>query len=326
VSSPKKIHVATKAYLKAWAPSGCLKPVDVRYGPQKSTSPAGVAWRREWWGADDASLNAACEDACAKLEQHLPGLLHHLESRWPPKSSDRALLSQFLALHIARTPAFAAWFAKVRDASLARYADQLSEPQYKLFREQMQSDKERARKIFRMLNKLGSLLGSMSWTLLRFDEPLLITSDQPVCPAPFVNEGEIRGVAAIPGDGWTETVEVRCALTPRLALLGSWDIRPEVAPMPGSWADAVNLNVATRGQADRQWFRVTDRAPALPPVIERDPLDYLEPLTPQLLPGYSTRVARRSQLRHRARLEIERLVKAQDDQTLTLITVEERAA
>src|SRR4051794_17462345 len=128
----------------------------------------------------------------------------------------------------------------------------------------MRSDRERAEKLLTLINKLSTAFGSMHWTLLRFDEPLLATSDQPVCGVPLLGDGKIRPISATLNDGWSETMEVRFALGPRLLWLGSWHMGPEAATIAGTWAHALDHNVAVTAQADLQWFHDPARPPALP--------------------------------------------------------------
>jgi hypothetical protein len=324
--APSKIHLATKAYLAGWASEGLLRPMHTRFGAQKSRSPAAVAWRRDWWGAGNPDLNRVCEDACGRLESVVPELLTEVEDRWPLELEDRAVLAQFVVLHIVRTQAFADWFIGARENSLETFRDRFTVPEgFERFREEMRSDKRRALKILRMINKLGTLIASMHWTLIRFDEPVLITSDQPTCPVPLLEPGAVAPVAATPETGWIDTVEVRFPLTPRLALLGTWWMAGHGAPVDGTWAHAVNLNGAVRAQAHTQWFHSLDRAPALPAAISREPMTQFEPISPEIIPGYSMQVARESDLRERAKVEGEKLIESQDDSTLTVITAQRRA-
>lgn len=323
--APSKIHLATKAYLAGWTARGLLRPVDVRFGLQKVKSPAAVAWRRDWWGADDPALNRACEEACGRLECVMPALLAEVEQRWPLAVEDRAVLAQFVALHIVRTQGFADWFAWERENSLEEFRDRFTKREgFDVFRREMRTDRQRALKILRMINKLGTLVASMHWTLIRFREPVLITSDQPVCPVPLLADGTQAEVAAMPATGWIDTIEVRFPLTPRLALLGTWWVAPHGEPVEGSWAHAVNLNGAVRAQAYRQWFQTPHREPALPPAITREPVLHFAPISPKVIPGYSTQAARESGLRERTKAEGERLIELQDDSTLTIIMAEPR--
>src|SRR5687767_11788801 len=60
------------------------------------------------------------------------------------------------------------------------------------FAAEMRSDKQRAIKLLAMLNKVASGLGSMHWTLVRCDEPIITTGDHPVCLVPLLDDGHTR--------------------------------------------------------------------------------------------------------------------------------------
>ncbi len=63
------------------------------------------------------------------------------------------------------------------------------------------SERERAASLLGMINKLATTFGSMHWTLIRFDEPLLLTSDQPVVAVPLLDRESRHD------SGWADTVE-----------------------------------------------------------------------------------------------------------------------
>jgi hypothetical protein len=269
-------------------------------------------------------LNGACEESCAKLENELPGALAAVEAGWPLSLDGRGVIAQFLALHVLRTRAFPDWFEPVRNSSLAQYHDRFpSRKKYEKWKREMQSDRERSKKLLSLINKLSTVFGSMHWSLLRFDEPLLITGDQPVCPVPLLGPGAIQPVAAIPRDGWLDTCEIRCPLTPRLALIATWYMGPETAPVDGTWAQAVNLNAGTRAQAVEQYFQTPEREPALPAAIFAQPQPpLLAPISIDVLPGYSMAVAAESARRDQTTKRIEELIEKQDHETITVITSE----
>ncbi len=158
-NAPSKIHVVTRAYLAGWAlpPDGVLRPVSLEHGVQKPTTPAGAGWVRDWWGQDDPALNEACEAACQPLEGLVPELLANVEQRWPfAGDNERGLLAQFIALHVVRSEATRAWFAIAREDSLTSMQENwnLSVP-FDEFATVARSDKERARKLLAMINKLA---------------------------------------------------------------------------------------------------------------------------------------------------------------------------
>jgi hypothetical protein len=319
--APSKIHIVTQAYLASWTVDGFLQTRDLRSPHARRKSPAAVGWRREWWGADDPQLNARCEQECAKIERLLPGLLTGIEDRWPLTSDERFGLSMFISLHVLRTPAFLKWLQGTRAASLEDYRDQLNAHKFEKFKTLMLSDGEQARRIFSMINKISTILVCMHWTLLRFDEPLLITADQPVCPFPIIEDEEDHPIKAMPEGGWINTTEVRFPLTPRLALLATWHWSDPQPPITGTWEQAVNLNAAVREQADRHWLYSPQRLPALPPAIFREPVTSFTPIATRVLPGYSVAAAKESKLRDGAQKEIDKLVEGRDSKTVTMITL-----
>ncbi|HEV7752607.1 MAG TPA: DUF4238 domain-containing protein [Baekduia sp.] len=317
-----KIHIATKSYLKGWAPEGLLRPVHVRYGPQKLKSPAGVGWRYQWWGDDDPELNQACEDACGPLESLIPSMLEDIEGRWPPLTEVRSVVAQFIALHILRTPAFRAWFVEAGERTSQQYVDQFSAEQYARFVRLTRTDHERSKQILRMLNKVATLVASMHWTLLCFEEAWLVTSDQPVGVFPLLDDGSRRQVVAFPpGGGLAETLELRFALSPSAALICSWHVGHHREPVAGTWSQAMNINGVVIAQADQQWFHAPTQKPALPPIVIVQPHMY-DPIASDVIPGYNSATARVSLLRIAAEKEVHRLSSAGDDSTMTVIQAE----
>jgi hypothetical protein len=311
----------TKAYLGGWTVNGLVIPVSVEYGKQKPKSPAAVGWDLEWWGSDDAELNRVCEEAFGKLESKLPDALAAVRS-WPLNRNDRGVIAQFLALHVLRTRAFPTWFTGVRDSSLAQLQEHFqSRDEYEAFKRQRLTDRERAVRLISLINKLSSVFGSMHWTLLHFDEPLLITSDQPVAPVPLLTPGVIEPFAAIPRGGWLDTLEVRCPLTPHLALLATWHMGPEVEPIAGTWQDAVNLNLSSKAQATKQFVQTPEREPAMPPAIFAQPLPPIIVLISiQILSGYTLDAATRSLRRGQTSKIVTDLIELQDHKTITVLT------
>lgn len=323
-NAPSKIHVVTRAYLAGWAlpPHNRLRPVNVKYGDQKPKTPAGAGWVDQWWGEGDPALNETCEQVCQKLEGLVPDLLRTAEERWPfSDDRDRALLAQFIALHGVRNDAMKTWFEDARENSLRSISgrwDESDSVSFDQFAAHHRSDAERARKLLTMTNKLASSLASMHWTLLRFAEPIVITSDHPVCPVPRLGDGEEVEVAAMPAQGWGNIVEFRFPLTPRLVLLGSWHLDDESdKPLDAHWNDAAAINAVLRAQAQRQWFRVhPGPIPAFPGLIFREVDRSSGPIAPGLLPGYSTAVARQSPRRIEVVQQVERLIESEDDKMI----------
>jgi hypothetical protein len=190
----------------------------------------------------------------------------------------------------------------------------LGEVLFEQFAAHARGDWQRANSLLSPLNKLATAVASMHWTLVQFDEPLLITSDQPVVGAPILGVGERREIEAMPSTGWADTIEIRFPLTPRLALLASWHPGVECeSVVPGTWEQAVNFNAAVRAQAHARWFHDPTRMPPFPPAVLWPPATEFPALSPRLLPGYGSVAALNSPLRHWVLAEVQRLIERQDE-------------
>lgn len=89
---------------------------------------------------------------------------------------------------------------------------------------------------------LANTLVNMRWTVVRFDKPMLLSSDQPI----VCWRGQHQ---ASPWGPWVAT-EIRVPLSPTLALLTSWDDNPDAAVATnGSLLNALSMNHYTRRQA-----------------------------------------------------------------------------
>jgi hypothetical protein len=249
-----------------------LRSVDVRYTSSVLRAPAAVGWVRDWWGKDDPTLNEDCEIAPRYLEDKVPRLLKEVEDLWPYSPADRALVAQFIALHVIRSDAGRDRVMEAREAALTQLRTAADDPALvECVAATVSTDRSLAQRLYGQVNKFASIFASMHWTLLHFDEPWLITSDQPVCPVPLLHQGETAQIDGSAGKGWIDMIEVRFPLGPRHALLATW-VGPEhaEAAIPGSWQDAVNLNAASRAQARRQRFYDPRCSPPSPSLISRE--------------------------------------------------------
>jgi hypothetical protein len=329
-NAPRKIHTVTRAYLASWAPppARLLQPYHAVYGRQKLTSPSGTGYALDWWG-DDPALNAAGEKACMPLENSIPRVLATIANLWPLKEprdgseSPRGLLAQFLALHALRTEAARRWLEGARENSLDGMRDSWTgRVEFARLEERARSDHERARSLIRMINKVATVLGSMNWTLLRFDEPWLITADHPVCPVPLMDPlGEAR-VEAMPPDGWANLLEVRFPISPSLGLLCCWQLAPDPPIVSGTWDHAANFNAGLKAQAQERWFHVPGPMPPFPGRIFSEVDQNLPALAPQFFPGYNSATARTSRLREAVLKQIDEMVERQDDTTMCIVRPE----
>jgi hypothetical protein len=104
------------------------------------------------------------------------------------------------------------------------------------------------------LDKLGTLVGSMHWTLLSFKTPRLATCDHPVSMIDINVFHTKVDPAVFPQAGMLSAVEIRFPISPTHGLLLSW-LDGEDLIRSRAWAGLQeNFNYATCRQAERQWF------------------------------------------------------------------------
>lgn len=298
-----KNHLVTVAYLKGWcAADGTLRVRRIQRGRSETATPRSVAYENAWWSSDPA-LNAAAEKACGELEAWAPSLLRPL-TNWPYEGDERGVLAEFIALHILRTRAWRRWYEEARERSLGHRTtdwrhgdDRLAE-----FTSTARSDQETIASFERILGSVAALLGSMHWTSIVFEGPVLATSDQPVAPMPLPKSWGTAPFEAMPAGGLLETLEVRFPVGPANGLLMSWATGPE-STVRGSWSHAINFNQPIISQAEHEYYTHPEGLAALGPSAP-----FCPSLATQLLPGYTEHSAQSSPHRQRVWHELERLI------------------
>ncbi len=104
------------------------------------------------------------------------------------------------------------------------------------------------------LDKLGTIIGSMHWTLLSFKKPRIVTCDHPVSSLDINVFRSKIDAAVIPPTGMLSAIELRFPIRPTQALVMSWLDGPDTI-RSRAWAGLQeNLNFATRAVAEKQWF------------------------------------------------------------------------
>jgi hypothetical protein len=138
--------------------------------------------------------------------------------------------------------------------------------------------------------KVSVVLGSMRWQLLRFDEPLLAYSDQPVVVWPM----SVKGYKVAPSEptfGPLEALELRVPLSPHLVLLMTWADEPDPPdPAAADEIHAAATNALVIAQADKQWMH---RVGGEPPVAA----GVIRPLSSAFEDRYSADTAKSSRRR-----------------------------
>jgi hypothetical protein len=174
--------------------------------------------------------------------------------------------------------------------------------------------------LLKQVPRVASMLMSMQWSLVEFGEPIIASCDQPMIFVPRLRAGERLPVAPMPRSGFMETVEVRFPIDPTHVLLLSWSPQPGlVTPVPGEFRHATDVNRTTRAQADRHWFhRPGPRPPLLTPLM----LDSsCEPLSYDLVPGYTFDVAATSRRRAEADTIMKKLIESNTTDMMRFVVV-----
>jgi Protein of unknown function (DUF4238) len=321
MSKPRRIHLASRCYVRGWADNGrvFVQASDLSLEPEPRTV-ASVGWRNAWWGAD-AGLSRAAEAMIQRVEDAAAPILREIAVRWPPSRDDRATVAQFMAIHTVRTPA---WRDTYNAISVEAISEELrrgrrKEEVEKAAVQRFLSDQFRVETLLKQIPRVGSVFMSMQWSLIRFAEPLIASCDQPVVFVPHASSGW-HPVQPMPRSGFMETAEVRFPIDPWHVLLLSWTPQPDNIDMArGEFRHAADVNRTTYAQADRHWFHRPGRRPPLlaPPWLDT----FCEPISYDLVPGYSFEVAAISRRRSEADKLMKELIESQATDAMRFVVV-----
>jgi hypothetical protein len=286
-----------------------------------------VAYRRKFWGKD-AALRQEAEQKLSQVESHAASVLRALPSEWPPPDHgpERAAMMQFLAIHLLRTPGWRQLLTQLGERLVVEQGDDYPG---EMSREEMlataRSDDFAVGTLIEEIPVLASLFGSMHWSLVRFGDPCLITSDQPMVAVPF-QPGGTEEISPMPSAGLLHTLEFRIAIDPQHLLLLTWIDRDDLAqPIPGTRAIAAAANASVRAQADRQWFRHPAADPPFGTVLLGGSAAPTA-IAPTLFPAYSLTQARCSRRRREAERHVHDMIEGGVTDELRTIVVRGRGA
>lgn len=313
---PREIHVPSAGYLRRFNDGRSIVTVhDIATGAQDDRGVAKAGSRLDWWGADPA-VAEAMESSMTRCEDRALRALRKLDRVWPLEGEHRAMLAEFIVLHIVRTPAFRVFLRSVSEEAInsGEFRSRVKSEDRAQATRHFRGDRMHAATLLGQIGRIASLLCGMHWSLIRFDDDLLATSDQPVVILPLIRprSGVHSAASVIPPDGYMETIEIRLSLDPKTLLLMSWASGEDrLEPLLGTFNQACNANCAVTAQADKEWFSKPGKhAPRLtPPTLQ--PLVY--PVSPELIVGYDVAVASRSLRRQIASEDMQRMIRDSTD-------------
>jgi hypothetical protein len=307
--APRNIHIVSAGYLRRFGVDGHVMVHDVATGESKRRGVRAVARRRDWWGTEPG-LSEVVETSFNQCESPALRSLRALDKDWALTAESRALLAQFIAIHVVRTPAFGTFVRGTTEAAIDDFRDRgtIAPESFDGAADLFRRPRMHANTLLGQITRIASLFCSMQWVLVRFNEDLLITSDQPVVALPCMPPGRQANAAAVPPTGWVDTVEIRFPLDPKTLLLMTWsDDEDPPAPLDGGFNQACNINASLSQQADKEWFFRPDTFPhrLAPPLLR--PL--VLPISSELLGRYTAVDARGSKRRGAANELIEQILR-----------------
>ena len=148
------------------------------------------------------------------------------------------------------------------------------------------TDTNRLHRMLRLGFRIASILGSMHWRLLAFDEPMIGISDHPVVQIPIswpVASGEDPFE-----HGAANCFEIYVPISPRSVILMTWINEPDPdIPWRSTREQAGLINAKVKAQAEHQWMHHPDHEPV-------QSAEAWVPITSQIAPSYDPEVARDS--------------------------------
>jgi hypothetical protein len=297
---PSKHHTVTAAYIKRFS-NGKKVLRHIEGQKPKLRSPRGVGYQRDFWGSPE--LAQEMEDAFNRCENSAMELLKELDAELNVaalSSDQRGLLAEFMGIHIVRLPAFGRMARRVaRESALEALVKHGAYSEENLQRavDALQEPRQHNTTLIGRISAITGTLASMHWSIVTFDQDLLITGDQPVALMPM-QSATINSGSAVPPGGMMNILEGRFTLDPRKLLLMTWQDDNDVAtPIAGTFAQACSVNTGVRALAEREWLSRPDSAVpfVMPPF--RHPNLYA--ISTELLHGYTVAAAMASTRRSR---------------------------
>ena len=268
----------------------------------------------------DGSKINDIEWTLGEIESKATPLLRSFDGAWPLLKADKVMLATLFAFQHLRTPRWKGDFEIRSDRFLDEYDAEnptlLAPDDLEKYNAHLRGESNRLIMMLRTATTATAVFASMHWALIEVHQPLVATSDHPL----FLWQGaESRSPTAteITQIGILECIEIRLPLSPTHAVLMTWSDHPddEHVRVRGKRDHAANLNAFTVASAERQWFH---RPGASTPLAS----GALQPLSVQVIPGYTAVAAATSRRRKRASdYANSKLGRELGDQEIEVVTV-----
>jgi hypothetical protein len=309
-------HIVSRSQVRLFANDEDVVECHLSDGRTKLLGARHVAVRKNFYTASlpDGSTSTAFEQSMGVVERGAISILREIDANWPPSLKERHRLSEYLALQAIRSPAYRYSFETLRGENVPGYAASLSAEKRADFEAQVLSDQFRLETMATQIAKMGTLLGSMHWSLIRFPTPRVLGSDHPLSPVPLL-DADGAPIAAIPVTGFANTIEFRFPISSNRVLLLCWrDHEDDFPVFDGRLHHVKSVNAATRAQAEEHWFH----RPGVSTPCASGPL---LPLSFELFDDYELEDAIESTRRRKAEATIEELIESGENSKMSLLTV-----
>jgi Protein of unknown function (DUF4238) len=316
----KNAHVVPRTYLANWAVDGKIATWLVPEGKRLVDQPIeNVGTRRRFYARERPGTGDRIDDvewSLGRGEHAATPLLRSFAERWPLTLDEKTKLAELFAYQVLRGPRAKASYEQATRAFLAEWAEQHDAEDDPTADATLLSNSYRLTRMFATALTLTSVFGSMHWTLVEFERPLIATCDEPVVVWGG-GDSEPPRVFEIRSSGVLSCIEVRLPLSPRQAVLMTWADKAddEDARVAGTRDHALNFNAFTAAAADRQWFH---QPGPRPPIGS----GRLLPLSTQIVRGYTPEAATASRRRQRAaEIANRKLGRELDDREIEVVTM-----
>jgi uncharacterized protein DUF4238 len=313
-------HVVPAGYLRNFADDQDMIDMQLIKGPRKKISVRDAAIRKNFYSRERPATGERIDDvewSLQMLENLAIPILANAEDSWPLSRAEKETLAEFFAMQLVRSPRWAEGYLertqhfiseqreKGTFEELAQPGGPDAETRAKRHEEYFAGDTQRLIRMMSLSPKGAAILGSMSWTLIRFRSPVIAISDHPISLW-LINERAKKPSATVFGAGLLNAREAWVPLSPTSVILMAWLDEPEDRPaMRGHRHHARAINSFTIANAEKQWF-------CLPGSRPTTTTGALLPLSSELLEGYSAEQAATSRIRN----EISRRVQPRIGTTL----------
>lgn len=306
-------HIVPAGYLRSWTTDGRIAMRLVDRAASKVIGVRDAAVRTDFYKRMRPTTGDVMYDtewSLGTLENVALPVVTQLSELWPLTDDDKAKAAEFFAAQYVRGPAFKAWHERfLSDVSRTDIEKLRADPErYASPRpgmthaeaveqsiEHLFGDTWRHRRMLSLVRSLATLIGSMHWTLVQFEQHRVVTSDHPIVSWSFRRGERSRPAANDLDEGVGETLEIFVPIGPGHVLLMTWlDAVDRSDIVGGLGRHIATANAFVVANADRQWFHRPGDSPWRPVKGPR------KPLSADLVPRYDVHTAARSSRRREA--------------------------